>query len=128
MVQNPYISHRNIQCYYIPDDNMCELHGHTYSQKDKIKLLGGKWDSKKKCWLLHKDLIKNIKGVYVMIRVKIPAHCHMEERIIWATHKEVKDGVLLNGCSYCDTIALCGDVVPILEVIDKEAAEIGSLL
>jgi len=122
------IPHPYAMCYhpiaYPQEDGTFHVMGKTYPSRDKFNMVGAKWDSKNKVWICTAEQIKllvKITGLLVMIRVRVAKHCHEEEEDRYVTHKEVEYGAMLLGCGWCDTIAICGDGVKILKVIDEKS-------
>lgn len=125
IVPNPYESLHKLTAYYDRENNRFSLSGKTYHLKEKLKELNGKWDGKK--WTVPLSAIHELKPL-IMIRVVVDKHCHEDERETFVTHKEAICGYARMGCPRCDTPASCGDVVKILEVMDKDLMEIAKTI
>jgi len=46
--------------------------------------------------------------------VRVAAHCHEPEQEIWLSEHDLAQGWHQMGCKVCDTLAICGQRVPIL--------------
>ena len=88
----------------------------TYHIRDKIKKLGGTWNHKKKAWFVDEVWKALEVGALFRLKVKVEAHCHEKEQIIWVTHEEAIAGVTRLGCGLCDCSFRCGDDVDIIDI------------
>jgi hypothetical protein len=122
---DPYESQR-CACAYLAADGTYLIRGKTYPLREALKANGATWDAERKQWTCPATAVKALlaHGMLVMIKVRVPAHCHEEAKITYATHKEVQSGAMRLGCGWCDTPARCGEVVKIEEIIDLAAAEL----
>jgi len=113
---HPYEKQKKVYAYKNKDGTF-DLFGKTYSLKDSIKAAGGSWNGA--TWRITEESVLILKPL-LMIKVRVDKHCHEEEGLHYATHKEVACGFMQLGCSMCDTPATCGSAVKILEVLDKD--------
>ena len=95
----------------------------TYLVRQKIQELGGFWHWKTKAWYVDEVWKALEVGALFRIKVKIEAHCHEKEQLIWVTHEEAFAGVTRMGCGLCDCSFRCGDDVDIIEVYDNGLLE-----
>lgn len=115
-VPHPYESQRRIRARKLEDGSYA-IFGPTYRKREVLKAHGARWDPEKRYWV---GLIEAVQAVnaFILHRVRVEAHCHEPEKTVVATHKEVECGYMRLGCSLCDTYAISGDIVKILEVLD----------
>ena len=124
-VPHPYANQRKLTAWPRNEGNLFSLCGkQTYYYKEKIKQLGGEWTGRE--WIVTKEAVRELNCL-VMIRVKIPAQCHEPEEETWATSEEIRCGKMRVGCSFCDTPAICGNTVEILN-IDEARKQVKELL
>jgi len=117
---HPYEKQNKVYAYKNKDGTF-DLFGKTYNLKEKIKSVGGSWNGA--TWRISEESVLELKPL-LMIKVRLDKHCHEEEGLHYATHKEVACGYMKVGCSHCDTSAICGKDVKILEVLDKNIEEL----
>ena len=94
------------------------LYGKTYHKRHKLRELGAFWNPGGSYWLADRQTALAV-GAKIMMRVRVAAHCHMPERVIAVSHKDVERGYVRLGCGMCDTSYRCGDDVEILEVLGE---------
>jgi len=106
-----------IKAYPQRDSNLYALHGKTYHKREQLKAGGARWSPEGRYWLASRELAESV-GADIMMRVRIAAHCHEPEQVIFVSHQRVKRGHVRLGCGMCDTSHLCGDDVEILEILE----------
>ncbi len=83
----------------------------TYSIKDKLKSLGGAWNSKKKRWEGIKE--KDLAAIPASkrIKIKIGKTCHHPPQDIFCFEHRIKDGKIRVSCNMCDSYGILVDVL-----------------
>jgi len=115
-VPHPYESQGRIRAYR-SDEGGYIIRGKTYGRRAVLKEHGARWHPEGKYWTGTLEAAQAVNA-FIMHKVRVEAHCHEPEKITIATHKEVECGYMQLGCSLCDTYAISGDIVKILEVLD----------
>ncbi len=101
-------------------DGQFRIWGETYHFRDAIRAAGGRWDGH--AWIGPREAAFAAKAD-IMVHVRVAAHCHEEERDIWAPETDVARGFIRMGCGMCDTSYRCGRDVPILGPAANDSQE-----
>lgn len=107
-----------ISAYLEEASGLYRLYGKTYHKRERLKAGGARWNPDGKYWLADRQTAEGV-GADFMMRVRVAAHCHEEERVVAASHREVERGYVRLGCMMCDKSYRCGDDVKILEVLGE---------
>ena len=60
--------------FTVQSDGMLAVTGRTFSHKDKLKEMGGRWDPKQKCWMVR-DSKENKQAIRAMTMTRRCGHC-----------------------------------------------------
>jgi len=106
-------------------DGLYLLTGKTYWLRERLKAHGGRWDPKRKAWVVSREAAEEV-GALFRTRVRVAAHCHEPEQEICVSHEEAEAGIVRLGCGRCDSSFRCGDDVPILEILGEVVIDVNT--
>lgn len=107
-------------------EGLWHVSGDTYSHKNELKQVGGKYYSTTHVWELTDEQLQMLTfPLTICIRCRVAAHCHESEQVLFVALADILKGSVRLGCGLCDTPASCGEDVSIIEIEDKVALEIG---